>query len=229
MVKRQRERSQSHVSYEKKRTKGKTYGGYRSSLTRGMTLPSKQKVTMLYGEKIALNAGGGLTASHVFSLNGLYDPNITGIGHQPRGFDQIMALYAKYLVIKAKVHAWFIGDATLPKACTIAVKTTATTSTDPENQLEEPLSKTAVVAPATNGPYVKYLTLDIAPCAFAGIAHPMSDNQLKGDDANNPSNQVYLHVMETATSSTGDPGSQNVIIQIEYTAIFHEPKQPVKS
>ena len=37
-------------------------------------------------------------------LNGLYDPLITGTGHQPRGFDQVCpVLYASYNVTGCKV------------------------------------------------------------------------------------------------------------------------------
>jgi len=33
-----------------------------------------------------------------FSANNLRDPNVSGVGHQPRGFDEYMNLYASYTV-----------------------------------------------------------------------------------------------------------------------------------
>ncbi len=39
----------------------------------------------------------------VFTANGLFDPDITGTGHQPRGFDQFMALYDKYVVVSSSI------------------------------------------------------------------------------------------------------------------------------
>lgn len=47
----------------------------------------------------------------VFAGNGLFDPDITGTGHQPLGFDQWMGIYDRY-----RVHASSIKVTTLNKA-----------------------------------------------------------------------------------------------------------------
>lgn len=52
---------------------------------------ASQAVTGLFG------------ASQDFALGGLYDPDVTGAGHQPYGFDQLMALYARYKVLAVTV------------------------------------------------------------------------------------------------------------------------------
>ncbi len=41
---------------------------------------------------------------NAFSLNSLYDPDVTGVGHQPYGFDQVASLYSKYLVRSCDVQ-----------------------------------------------------------------------------------------------------------------------------
>lgn len=41
-------------------------------------------------------------AVYSFNLNGLFDPNQTGTGHQPRGYDQLTALYQRYRVYHTK-------------------------------------------------------------------------------------------------------------------------------
>lgn len=46
------------------------------------------------------------------NLNSLFDPDSTGAGHQPIGFDQLMAIYAKYKVTNTKVElTWTDPDA----------------------------------------------------------------------------------------------------------------------
>lgn len=47
--------------------------------------------------------GGGNT----YRLNSLYDPDLTGAGHQPYGYDQISALYRRYLVRGVKITIIF--------------------------------------------------------------------------------------------------------------------------
>lgn len=70
--------------------------------------PKTKTVKMLFGDTNYLLTGNGLAPVHRdFSANGLYDPDITGVGHQPRGFDQMMAIYEKYIVTGVKVEVWF--------------------------------------------------------------------------------------------------------------------------
>lgn len=63
-------------------------------------MPQYKKTVLKYVETIDLSATtGGLTGtSNQFGLNCLFDPNLTGVGHQPMGFDQWAALYKMYHV-----------------------------------------------------------------------------------------------------------------------------------
>ena len=93
-------------------------------------LGSKVKTKLRYVEYFTLNpAAAGLPATHVFSANGLYDPNITGVGHQPRGFDQLMALYDHYYVSRSKIIADFASisnNSVAPWVCGIVLDDDAT-------------------------------------------------------------------------------------------------------
>ena len=95
-------------------------------------LPMTQKAKFNYFNGFNLDVGAvGIPASYVFSANGLYDPNITGIGHQPRGFDQLMALYDHYVVIGVRailtVHGSDTGNGTI---CGMYVKDNSTVAAE---------------------------------------------------------------------------------------------------
>lgn len=83
-------------------TKHSDYG----LLTRAFKPPSTFCIHR-YVEEVNLSQENitGLTGSeYAFRLNSLFDPNFTGVGHQPRGFDQMAALYANYCVYKVQVQ-----------------------------------------------------------------------------------------------------------------------------
>lgn len=44
------------------------------------------------------NVGGVCATPHEFRLNGLFDPDLTLVGHQPYGFDQLALAYNRYCV-----------------------------------------------------------------------------------------------------------------------------------
>ena len=47
---------------------------------------------------LALNVGGSCSGPHVFRLNSLFDPDFTGTGHQPQGYDNMALQYNRYIV-----------------------------------------------------------------------------------------------------------------------------------
>ncbi len=50
-----------------------------------------------------LDLGAATHVTHVYSANGAFDPDVSGGGHQSRGFDQYAALYEKYAVVSSKI------------------------------------------------------------------------------------------------------------------------------
>lgn len=65
--------------------------------------PKNKLVKMRYVTEAVVQCSG-LSSSHTFSANGLYDPDITGSGHQPKAFDQWMAIYNHYNVVGSKIN-----------------------------------------------------------------------------------------------------------------------------
>ena len=54
--------------------------------------------TLIYSSEFGLNPGIGSAATYIFAASGLFDVDITGVGHQPTNFDQLMAMYEWYCV-----------------------------------------------------------------------------------------------------------------------------------
>ena len=69
--------------------------------------PDTLQTTLRYQETLSLSSSSGALFGYVYNLNGLYDPNHTGTGHQPLYFDQLMTIYNHYIVIGAKITVKF--------------------------------------------------------------------------------------------------------------------------
>ena len=80
----------------KPRRKG--VGGNRQQLVNRALhpLPQRYITKQKYSTVFAISA---LQNMYQFNLNSVFDPNRTGLGHQPYGFDQLAALYNRYRVI----------------------------------------------------------------------------------------------------------------------------------
>lgn len=52
---------------------------------------------MKYADTVFINSAG--PQAYRFRLNGLFDPNFSGIGHQPYGYDTLATIYNRYRVI----------------------------------------------------------------------------------------------------------------------------------
>ena len=74
-------------------------------VSRSKTLfPPRFKMKMRYTDSYVTQTNGVSANWQQYMLNGLYDPYITGTGHQPRGFDQICpVIYTAYNVTGCKV------------------------------------------------------------------------------------------------------------------------------
>jgi hypothetical protein len=59
------------------------------------------------GGNITSGIGGIAGTAQKFNLNSMYDPDSTGVGHQPYGFDQLMAIYNRFKVHRVEIALQF--------------------------------------------------------------------------------------------------------------------------
>jgi len=66
-------------------------------------LPHMFKITHRYADTGNMTVTAGTPARWAFKCNGLFDPDTTGTGAQPQGFDQLGVLYNHYVVIGSRI------------------------------------------------------------------------------------------------------------------------------
>lgn len=188
---------------------------------------------LIYSEFVSLTStGAGTVGYYAFSANGLFDPNITGTGHQPMGFDQLMLLYEHYTVLRAKVTVTFINDDC--KQCGmvgIAISPDGTLPSTYTTLIENGLvskkflngGRTAVQGFMDGTAVQVSMPFDIRQ--INGRAAPIvGDDLYRGDAASNPTEQTYIALFcSNLSNATVFPVSASV--DIDYEAVFTEPRK----
>lgn len=73
----------------------------------GRGFPKKLIMTQRYCERTTLTVTAGVLAVHNMACNSIYDPNVTGAGHQPLYHDQLTTIYGRYIVLSSKAKVTF--------------------------------------------------------------------------------------------------------------------------
>jgi len=194
--------------------------------------PAMKRVMMRYFEnELSFSTTGGVPGGYVFSANGLFDPNITGTGHQPMGFDQMMTFYNQATVVHAKITVDFYNPngAGLPFRCAVYLSPATTILTGVSQIIENGEIVTGYAQSTVVMDKVLQLSIDCDIPAYFGRSRApkvvVNDPNLYSTAASNPVEQVYfiLTAFDTFTSASATTISFNVII--EYEAIFWEPRK----
>jgi hypothetical protein len=174
----------------------------------------------------------GANGSYVFSANGAYDPNITGVGHQPMGFDQMMLFYNQYCVARSSILVGFAGLTASTNRIGIHLNDAATVVTDRSQLVEGGLMVMDLLGTG-NGPQhtMKQLALQ---CDIPKYFGAKSFDELKqnpnfiGTAAANPAEQVYFHV-DLWGGQHSDTQSVTIDVLLSYDIFYFERKHTASS
>lgn len=195
-------------------------------------VPNKFATKLRYADNIVIQPLSGLVGVHIFNANGLYDPDTTGTGHQPRGFDEFMSMYDHYTVIGAKITAWFCGSSgsatNSPTVIGIALKDFTNLPTTKNDYMEGRNVVSTLLAFDNETHEVKRLTKTFSTRKFLGVSKPLASSVLRGSASGNPTEDAYFHIFAQALQPANiDPIRVQVVI--DYLVVFTEPKQPAQS
>ncbi len=190
---------------------------------------------LMYCENaLTVTSNTGLVASYFFSANGVYDPNVTGTGHQPMGFDEMMLMYEQYTVVSSKITVHYInGSGAGIYGAAVLYLSPDTTSITSFSRLQENgfLAWKALYPISVPGSQT-VLNLDCNIPTYFGRNRSkraiVDDDQLAGNIAANPAEQVYFVVGAVDAAGTNTV-QLSFSVEIEYEVIFWEPKKLTQS
>lgn len=199
------------------------------------TIPSRMNVTIKYCERIVLNPTVGTADNYVFAMNNAYDPNVTGTGHQPAGYDTWTTLYNRYVVTRSsiKITVFPAGVVALPTQnqflVAIVPSRTASTFSDIQLALEQDYVRTGHVALYSDPVTVSH-SMDVA--SFVGL--PGGDDFLTndyygGNTGGGPTYQPTWTIVCQCGDTTSNGEPIPIVVNLQYQVTFLNPNPAVTS
>jgi len=81
-----------------------------------LAIPDRFRTKLVYGGGGQITSGSALV-DKIWNINSVFDPDQSGVGHQPRYFDQLALLYNRYRVLSATFDVSIRQRATHGIAC----------------------------------------------------------------------------------------------------------------
>ena len=192
-------------------------------------LGQNKRATLKFHSSGQLNpVAVGLPAYQVYRAGDLYDPDFTGAGAQPRGFDQMMAMFSRFTVLSSKINITFMQGASQDVSVIVGVALLPT-STSPST-LTDLLEGRNVSYKALNwrGGDPKVVSKNFNSSQYFSLPNPLDEDDLEGTSAASPTQNAFYHCFVCTTYSTdGAPLDYSAVI--EYDSVFTEPVEPSQS
>lgn len=189
------------------------------------------RVCLPYGETFRMTeAAASVGAYKTFSLNSLYDPNFTGTGVQPLGFDQYAQLYTRYRVHSVRIEVSFanITSASQPLNVGFYCSAQSTLPGTTYSWYLLPGAKFCQLSPMTGGRDTVTLSAKVNPWSVLGITRSeyLDDMDFSGAMTSNPVRMPFLQiwVRGEAVAGTGE-----ITVRLWYDAELSQPVALVMS
>jgi hypothetical protein len=187
------------------------------------------RMTHKYVEAIFATAASGSIKLYVLSANGMYDPNISGTGHQPTYFDAMSAIYDHYTVLKSKIHVQVAPHSATSTSDNLVVGVVQHDSASPAftiaaNCCEQPLAQYLMIDGDQGPSTLVAPSFDLTFDAFRTFgSRALSDPELRGTPASNPTEQNYF-VLFAQDSNITNTVAIDYLVTIEFEAEWTELK-----
>jgi len=180
---------------------------------------------MRYTETISITQGVNTIGNYCYCANGIYDPNSSGGGHQPYGYDTYSTIYNQYTVLSSKIKVTPTRFSSASNAITwgIGIEDALTAASTFDSWAERPTySVMASVRGdgATGGkPLMKYWNRN------RRFPHEDTYRSLSALFGANPSEvEVFNIVCQTADAGITALGTVYLYVELEYNVEMYELK-----
>lgn len=193
----------------------------------------KTIVPMKYCQDITLNPGlAGAPDYYEFRANSIYDPDYTGVGHQPSGHDEWAQFYQHYNVIGSKISVNFASYTT---GGTVGTYVVGISTLDTNGQLAgksgegiRELQSTRFKLLGIAGSPSKTVSAKFSSKKRFGKNYMDDDNKGTMNSSNPPEDAIFA-VFAYPGDATSDASALYCQVTIQYLVALTEPKTLAQS
>lgn len=221
---RQRRRAGRRLRRRRRVTRRSTFGRNMRTMTiaRGPSIMPDQTMVKLKYSASFDRTGLGPVDNYFFRGNSLNDPDQTGVGFQPVGYDQMAAFYSRSRVLACKIKVRLLSQTTggggFLRSVVLPTLST-TTSTNPAVQASNPYAKETYFG-ASQGQNKGFLRNYITSKKMFGIKSLAQEQAYSAAINANPASQWYWQVVTTALDGVSN-FSYYLIVTLTYYTQFY--------
>lgn len=180
-------------------------------------VPLERYCVFKYIDNVFWTTVGGAD-DNIYRGNSLYDPDYTGAGAQPLGFDQLCTLYSRFIVFGSAIKVTIVNMDTVPVLVNLAKSYLPTSFTNAVTAAERCDSKTRYIGPAGSNRDTVVLKSFAKTGTVLGYKDVEDEDGLAHSSSTNPSQQWFWHV----GVENDDAGnlSVNMVVELKYYVLM---------
>ncbi len=212
----------------KKRAQRRRGGELRVINSRMSTgFPDSEVAIIRYSDEIAI-APGAAYGQYTYRGNSCFDPDESGIGHQPMYFDQYAAVYSKYKVISCSCSVTGSNyNASASAVLAIIPSSEIPTLTSYAIAMEQPYAKRTELLPiSTRGGVQSTVASRMSTRRILGLTSAQfASEDYSATTGATPSSVWYWNIAAFDVSAV----SVRLLVDLDYKVIFYDRRAPSPS
>ena len=219
-----RKRTSGFTKTRKRRTGKRCRRKYRRARYpryRGLpAIRTRAKVRFRYSDyDHKITSTSGVLNAHAFCANGCYDPDVTGGGHQPFGWDQWSPYFRQYIVTGSKIKCYVTTDGTVNGTCGIYLDDDNTVPSNIGAMIEAKRGSFSIINQQRSSAKIRAA---FSARKFYNV-RDVKDNidRIGANVSTNPADKSYFVVWFQAEA--GSTASIYFIVVIDYIVDFSQP------
>lgn len=193
--------------------------------------PQEIITKLKYVDNITLSSSSFSISKNAFKMNSIFDPDVTGVGHQPLYTDQFSPVYNRYTVLGSKLTVMFTSNTPTTTASSSIVGVVGdddgTTSSTLTAIQEANKCDWTALSNSYQGAGTPMCAVTYSPERDLGLSP--DDDTVSASVTADPSAAYYASVFASDLNGSATATIVFALVEIEYTVKFSRPKTIAQS